>query len=171
MDFQQTALAICGTTIVYALYQRYRGLTISDVPGPKNPSWIYGILGPFTRQISLSHQFCNRTPMVPATRRGYQDRTTASGRIWNRRSFERAAWGTHLYLVKVGCGWILTLMLSCRKTACGSWIQRPSTTFSRVPITDTGGRAILGIWSRRSWIGVSCGPRVSRLSCASQYNP
>ena len=43
MDFQQAALAICGAAIVYALYQRYHGLTISDVPGPKNPSWIYGI--------------------------------------------------------------------------------------------------------------------------------
>jgi len=144
MDFQQTALAICGATIVYALYQRYRGLTISDVPGPKNPSWIYGILGPFTRQISLSHQYCNRTPMVLATRRGYRDRTTASGRIWNRRSFERATWGTHLYLVKAGCGWMLILMLSYRKTACVSWIPRPSTTLSRALGICTGNRATVG---------------------------
>ncbi|KAF9787520.1 cytochrome P450 [Thelephora terrestris] len=42
MDSQQAALAICGATAAYVLYKRYRTISISDVPGPKNPSWIYG---------------------------------------------------------------------------------------------------------------------------------
>ena len=43
MDFQQAALTICGATVVFVLYKRYRALSISDIPGPANPSWIYGI--------------------------------------------------------------------------------------------------------------------------------
>lgn len=43
MEFQQAALAVCGATVSYALYERYRNSTIRDVPGPKNPSWIHGI--------------------------------------------------------------------------------------------------------------------------------
>jgi len=46
MDFQQTVLTICGAAVAYALYKRYRNFVIRDVPGPKNPSWIYGISGP-----------------------------------------------------------------------------------------------------------------------------
>ncbi|KAF9645980.1 cytochrome P450 [Thelephora ganbajun] len=42
MDFQQAAILTCGATVAYALYGRYRYLTIRDVPGPKNPSWIHG---------------------------------------------------------------------------------------------------------------------------------
>ncbi|KAF9778983.1 cytochrome P450 [Thelephora terrestris] len=42
MDSQQAALAIFGATAAYVWYKRYRTFSISDVPGPKNPSWIYG---------------------------------------------------------------------------------------------------------------------------------
>ncbi|KAF9778997.1 cytochrome P450 [Thelephora terrestris] len=44
MDSQQATLAICGATVVvaYIWYTRCRTHSISDVPGPKNPSWIYG---------------------------------------------------------------------------------------------------------------------------------
>jgi len=43
MDLQQAALTICGVTVAYVLYRRYRDFTIRDILGPKNPSWIYGI--------------------------------------------------------------------------------------------------------------------------------
>jgi len=42
MDSQQVALATCAATLAYVLYRRYRNLTVKDIPGPKNPSWIYG---------------------------------------------------------------------------------------------------------------------------------
>lgn len=43
MDSQHAALAICGATAAYVWYRWYRTSSIGDVPGPKNPSWIYGI--------------------------------------------------------------------------------------------------------------------------------
>ena len=43
MDFQQTALATCGAIVAFVWYKLYRNFTISDVRGPKNPSWVYGI--------------------------------------------------------------------------------------------------------------------------------
>ena len=43
IDLQQATLAVCATVGAYALYKRYRASTISDIPGPKNPSWRYGI--------------------------------------------------------------------------------------------------------------------------------
>jgi hypothetical protein len=42
MDSRQAALAICGATVTYIWYKRHRTFSIRDVPGPKNPSWIYG---------------------------------------------------------------------------------------------------------------------------------
>ena len=54
MDFQQAVLAFCGTAVAYILYQRYRDLTIRDVPGPKNPSWVHGIFGSHTLFDSIS---------------------------------------------------------------------------------------------------------------------
>lgn len=42
MDPQQTALVICGAAVIYVWYRRHRNSSIRDVPGPKNPSWIYG---------------------------------------------------------------------------------------------------------------------------------
>lgn len=42
MDYQLGTLAICGTVLV-CIIQRHRRLsTIRDVPGPVNPSWIFG---------------------------------------------------------------------------------------------------------------------------------
>jgi hypothetical protein len=70
MTFQQTVLAICGATVVYALYKRCRTSSISDVPGPKNPSWIYGISRSPTQSMTLSHRFWNRTPVVVGIPRG-----------------------------------------------------------------------------------------------------
>jgi hypothetical protein len=66
MDFQQAALAICGTTAVYIWYKRSRISAISDVPGPKNPSWIYGISVSPTLANDITSQIPGRTPMVVA---------------------------------------------------------------------------------------------------------
>lgn len=43
MDFQQAALTICAAAVAYVWYKRHWACTISDIPGPKNPSWIFGI--------------------------------------------------------------------------------------------------------------------------------
>lgn len=42
MDYYRVALATCGAIVAYVWYKRYHALSISDVPGPKNPSRIYG---------------------------------------------------------------------------------------------------------------------------------
>ena len=44
MDLQQAALAVFGVAVGYLWYKRYHTSPISDIPGPKNPSWIYGNL-------------------------------------------------------------------------------------------------------------------------------
>lgn len=54
MDLRQVALAVCSATAVYVWYKRYYTLPISDVPGPKNPSWIYGISIPPTKSSSFN---------------------------------------------------------------------------------------------------------------------
>lgn len=53
MDLQRAALAICGAMAVYIWYKRYCALSISDVPGPKNPSWIHGISAPLTKSNAI----------------------------------------------------------------------------------------------------------------------
>ena len=49
MDFQQAALVACGGIAAYFWYKLSHTFTISDVPGPKNPSWIYGIFASLMR--------------------------------------------------------------------------------------------------------------------------
>ena len=136
MDFQQTALTVCGATaaymVAYALYKRYRTTSISDIQGPDSPSWIYGSsLSPISLATS-PHRFWIRTPAVVAMRRGQCRREGPSGTIRCRRSLERDVWGGPL--PDVECHDSLTLTLSRRNNACGSQIPRPSTTFSRVLI-------------------------------------
>lgn len=56
MDLQRTALTICGAAVGYIWYKRYRSLTVSDVPGPENPSWIYGIsASPYAARYYLTN--------------------------------------------------------------------------------------------------------------------
>ena len=57
MDSQQAALAICGATVAYALYQRYRNSAIRDVPGPESPSWIHGISRSHACRMTLPHVY------------------------------------------------------------------------------------------------------------------
>ena len=88
MDFQQVALAICGATATYVWYKRFCALSITDVPGPKNPSWTYGMSVPRGSEIILSHEFWNRTQMVVGMRTDECPREEALGRIRNRGSLE-----------------------------------------------------------------------------------
>ena len=46
MDFQQAALVTCLALVAYVWYKLYRTSAIRDVPGPKNPSWVYGSIPP-----------------------------------------------------------------------------------------------------------------------------
>ena len=44
MEYQLGALTTCAAVIAYLLFRRHRRLsTIRDVPGPVNPSWIFGM--------------------------------------------------------------------------------------------------------------------------------
>ena len=46
MDYKQLA-ALGGTAaVVYAIYRRYTGISLDDVPGPENPSFLHGMLHP-----------------------------------------------------------------------------------------------------------------------------
>lgn len=42
MDLQQAALAVCSAAALFVWYKRHRAISIKDIPGPKNPSWIHG---------------------------------------------------------------------------------------------------------------------------------
>ncbi|KAF9780802.1 cytochrome P450 [Thelephora terrestris] len=42
MDLEKIALMFCGATVAFIWYKRLRAFAIRDVPGPRNPSWIYG---------------------------------------------------------------------------------------------------------------------------------
>ena len=44
-DLQQTVAAVATASVIYALYRRYNRPSLRDIPGPPNPSWIYGKLG------------------------------------------------------------------------------------------------------------------------------
>jgi hypothetical protein len=51
MDSQHAAFLIFGVTVAYIWYKRHRASSISDLPGPKNPSWIHGISPPRINEI------------------------------------------------------------------------------------------------------------------------
>ena len=44
MQYQHGALVACAGALAYAILRRYRRPSvIGDVPGPANPSWIFGM--------------------------------------------------------------------------------------------------------------------------------
>ena len=161
MDSQQAALAICGATVAYIWYKRYHAISISDVPGPKNPSWIYGTSAFPSIPMTFSHRIRNRTQVVVDNQGGHCRREEASGRPRSRSPLEWGAWGT-LYLL--GRNEVLALMISRRKNACGLPTPKPSTTSSKVPIVYTRNRTSLVNETQWSWIGVSSRSRVNCLS-------
>jgi len=49
MDYKQLA-ALGGTVaVVYGIYRRYAAISLDDVPGPENPSFLHGMLHPGSR--------------------------------------------------------------------------------------------------------------------------
>jgi hypothetical protein len=151
MDFQQaTLLATSGVIVTYFVwYKLYHTLTISDIPGPKNPSWIYGIIStPSEKLMTLTHVLRNRTPMVVAAQRSRCSREGNYGRIRDYRSLERAAWGKFLLLASGALSSLLLGMLYYRKNACGLPTPRRSAIFSRVQAICTRSRTLTG---NKSW--------------------
>ena len=142
MDFQQAALATCGLVVTYVWYKLYRALTISDVPGPKNPSWIYG-MRPHVTYAYAALLFFYISP-VPGT-----------GHLWwwqleEARVVEKNLLGKYGTVVRwngpLGVSFVSGrrcypyLLLPFRKTDCGSLIQRPSTTSSKAQAICTRNR-------------------------------
>lgn len=44
MDYQQLAALGGATAATYAVYRRYTRISLDDVPGPENPSFLHGTL-------------------------------------------------------------------------------------------------------------------------------
>ena len=76
MQYQLEAIATCAAVFVYVILRRRR-LSIADVPGPENPSWIFG-----TSPEGQPH-----SPSLPVDRRlnGLKD---TSGISWSKKSGE-----------------------------------------------------------------------------------
>jgi len=49
MDYSQWAALGGGAAVTYAAYRRYTRISLDDVPGPDNPSFLYGTLHPNSR--------------------------------------------------------------------------------------------------------------------------
>ena len=56
-DLQQTVAAVATASVIYALYRRYDRPSLRDIPGPPNPSWVYGKLGDLMPVFVLFTQF------------------------------------------------------------------------------------------------------------------
>lgn len=136
IDLQQATLAVCATVVAYALYKRYRASTISDIPGPKNPSWRYGIqlFVPVNSQCRLTDSGTGHAWWWQREEAGAVDKMILEeyGTVarWN------GSLGVH-YFPGVWCCGTLTLMLPCRRNAYGSPTPRQSTIFSTVLIAFT----------------------------------
>jgi hypothetical protein len=46
MDYKQVAALGGATAVTYAVYRRYSRISLDDVPGPENPSFLHGALHP-----------------------------------------------------------------------------------------------------------------------------
>ena len=44
MDYKQLAALGGAAAVVYAVYRRYSRISLDDVPGPENPSFLHGTL-------------------------------------------------------------------------------------------------------------------------------
>ena len=136
MDFQQTTLTMCATAAAYVLYKRYRTSMISDIHGPKNPSWRYGIefFVPVGRRSHLTDFGTGHTWWWQREEFGVVDKMILDeyGTVarWN------GSLGVHSFSAARRRG-TLTLILLCRKNACGSPTPRQSTIFSTVLVLCT----------------------------------
>ena len=131
MDSQHVALAICATAAAYFLFKRRYSSSISDVPGPKNPSWVYGIsASKQNNQLCLTnlgtgHPWWWQREDAAVVEKSILEEYGTIAR-WNAclgvRPFSQSpgTWrGPHV-------SWTIT-----RNNACGSPTRRPSTIFSK----------------------------------------
>ena len=106
MQSQLGALAAGAVVFVYLFLRRRNRLhAIRDVPGPENPSWIFGMcwrinLTPCTfsrRSIALNVKSI-RTRLVSPGRRSRGSREEVPREFREYRSLERSVWGTSPFL-------------------------------------------------------------------------
>jgi len=107
MQYQLGALAACVAAPVYVFLRRYRKVsTIRDVPGPVNPSWIFGTSpegqpGPFALLLGVDcadREHATRTPVVFPGRRGWGGREEVPRGFREHHPLERSVWGAYRIL-------------------------------------------------------------------------
>ena len=80
MQYQLGALATCVAALVYAILRRHKRLSaIKDVPGPVNPSWIFG-MSPWVASTPITSPYGDGT-----------ERETISGHQWYFQAGEAGA--------------------------------------------------------------------------------
>ena len=53
MDFKQWSALGVAAAATYAVYRRYTRISLDDVPGPENPSFLHGTLHSDTRRVAV----------------------------------------------------------------------------------------------------------------------
>ena len=174
MKYQLGVPAACVAVVVYAFLRRRRRLSvIRDVPGPVNPSWIFGMLlegqsDPFTlfqRSMTLSAKFQDTSGIFrekkPEEQRGSSSRTLGTSFVGTVR------FGCVLSLIKqtpvartLSIAELTGLYVG-RKIACGLRTLRLSITSSRNLVICTRSRRTLRNGQHCCPVAVSCGHRVS----------
>ena len=147
MQYQLEALVTCAAIFVFVLLQKRRRLsTIRDIPGPANPSWIFGMSPGGQPSMALMYK-PQRTPVVSHGRRCWQTGEEVFRKFWERRPFERSLWGTPCLSSNAYPHLASELRQSVRarrRIACGSQTRRPSTTSFKNPVICTGNQPTFG---------------------------
>jgi len=172
--YQIGALATCAATFAYVILRRRRRLhTVRDIPGPVNPSWIFG-KSPRGSTSFLIPSCSGLT--VLENLQGYQwyFMTEEVGGVENRflENFGNIVRWNGPFGVRLVCrrthasvlcseSLLTRLVHACRRIACGSQTRRPSTTSFRKPAICMASRATFGNGPRCSPIVVSYGQKVS----------
>lgn len=159
MDLPQVTLIICGATAIYIWYKRYYAVSISDVPGPKNPSWICGI---YISNKPRGHHLTDSGQDIGGGG-SLKNLARSRGDFWNNTEPWFAGTG-RLGFASSLVDAVLTLTLFSRKNACGSQTPRLSTIFSRVPVFCTRDHTLSGSELCQLWIKVLPGLLASSLS-------
>ena len=114
MEYQLAALAACAAVFAYVLLRRGRKLSaVRDVPGPVNPSWIFGMfpvgrLGPFASPVAYStdretlqgHQWYLQVEEAGGTERRFL-RTFGNVVRWNGPFGVRLAFHEHTLVTRI----------------------------------------------------------------------
>lgn len=149
MQYQLGALAACAAVVFYAVIRKYRKRSvIKDVPGPVNPSWIFGMSpggrpGPFqplpvdgTDCANLEgHQWYLQAEEVGGMEKRFFE-NFGSIVHWNGPFGVRLAFPNQKHAGVLSC--------ACRRIVCGSQTPRRSTTSSTKAVICTRNRATSG---------------------------